>query len=261
MKWIIFPAALILVLGACTPMKLALPDELKNQHDAYSVKGRQGILINQKLSFGSYATSKVKRSWTRGSSARHGIGWGGTAQQEWVNIISTEYVQKKQTVNFNLTNGHLESDVYCVSNFNARDLQIGRRENSILNISLDLAGLGGSSSSFYYVQVFTQPDDAPWQLVLDNQAVHAQSKTYVGVLAKSRSEYYTLVPVTKLEKNGKTGNTLLGSVGFEFRNQHGQAVAAVSMIDNGMVFLGKTTEAERFLLANVCAALLLQEQI
>ena len=164
-------------------------------------------------------------------------------------------------MNFNLTNGRLESDVYCVSNFNARDLQIGRRENSILNISLDLAGLGGSSSSFYYVQVFTQPDEDPWQLVLDNQAVHARSKSYVGVLAKSSSEFYTLVPVTKLENNGKAGNTLLGSVGFEFRNPKGQAVAAVSMIDNGMVFLGKTSEEERFLLANVCAALLLQEQI
>jgi len=38
-------------------------------------------------------------------------------------------------------------------------------------------------------------------------------------------------------------------------------VAAVSLIDNGMVYLGRTTPEERFLLANACTALLLQEEI
>jgi exoribonuclease II len=38
-------------------------------------------------------------------------------------------------------------------------------------------------------------------------------------------------------------------------------VAAVSLIDKGMIYLAKTSVEERFLLANACAALLLQEQI
>jgi hypothetical protein len=50
-------------------------------------------------------------------------------------------------------------------------------------------------------------------------------------LATSKTEYYTLVPVTKLEKNGKTGNILGGSVGFEFQNEQGTAIAAVSLMD------------------------------
>ena len=41
----------------------------------------------------------------------------------------------------------------------------------------------------------------------------------------------------------------------------GVTVAAVSLVDNGMVFIGHTDAAERFLLANACAALLLQEAI
>jgi hypothetical protein len=38
-------------------------------------------------------------------------------------------------------------------------------------------------------------------------------------------------------------------------------VAAVSLVDSGMVFLGKTDPTERFLLANVSAALLLYQAI
>jgi hypothetical protein len=64
-----------------------------------------------------------------------------------------------------------------------------------------------------------------------------------------------------MEKNGKSGNILAGSVGFELFDPQGRSVAAVSLVDKGMVFLGKGNATERFLLANACAALLLQEQI
>ncbi|HWR31970.1 MAG TPA: hypothetical protein VN451_00475, partial [Chitinophagaceae bacterium] len=84
---------------------------------------------------------------------------------------------------------------------------------------------------------------------------------YTGLLAKSKDEYYTIVPVNKMEIKVKTGATLMGSIGFEFHNKEGKTVAAVSMIDKGMIYLGKTNPEERFLLANACTALLLQEQI
>ena len=54
---------------------------------------------------------------------------------------------------------------------------------------------------------------------------------------------------------------LAGSIGFEFRNAQGKAVAAVSTINNGMVFLPHVDKEERFLLANACTALLLQDII
>ena len=249
-----------MVIFSCAPGKLVVSDELKASHDEYSVKGTQGILIKQKLSFGAFKTTTVKRSWTRGGSSRTGLGWGGPTPEDWVNIISMEYINKRQTLNFSMTDGRHESDVYCVSRFNAKDLHLGRRENSILNIALDLSGGGGSSESTYYVQVFTK-NGAPWQLLLDNQAAQAKAKSYVGYLAKSDTEYYTIHPLTRLEHNGRNGHIPFGAAGFEIRNTTGKAVAAVSMIDQGVVFLGKTADEERFLMANVCAALLLQQQI
>jgi hypothetical protein len=52
-----------------------------------------------------------------------------------------------------------------------------------------------------------------------------------------------------------------GSAGFEIRNKDGKALAAVSMIDNGVVYLSDISPEEKILLSGVCAALLLQEQI
>jgi hypothetical protein len=152
--------------------------------------------------------------------------------------------------------------VYCVSKFNAQDLEIGKNPNSLLNIGMDILGIGGKSTSNYYVQIFSSSsDERPWEMVIDNQLSQARPKEYIGYLAKSKTSYYTIVPVTKLEQNGKSGNILAGSVGFEFRDMNGKAVAAVSLMNKGMVFLAKTTREERFLLANACTALLLQDII
>ncbi|HEX7846859.1 MAG TPA: hypothetical protein VF476_13740 [Chitinophagaceae bacterium] len=263
MKKILFISIITMVTAiGCTPFKMTVSDELKTNNDEYSVKGRNGTRIKQKISFGEYSSTNIKRSWTKGNSSRSGIGYYETNRMEWVNIISTEYINRKQTIRFNLSDGKNRSEVYCVSRFNAKDLEIGRNPNSILNIGMDILGVGGRSSSNYYVQVFAgEKDNRPWEMVIDNQLSQARPKEYIGYIAKSPTEYYSIVPVTKLEKNGKSGNILAGSIGFEFRNAQGQAVAAVSLIDNGMVFLGKSSAEERFLLANACTALLLQDVI
>lgn len=262
MKIILLATTLLLLFSACSPFKMAVHSDLQPAHDEYAVKGRQGILIKQKLSFGEYGTSTVKRSWTKGSSVRNGIGYIDPDRMKWVNIISTEYINRKQTLRYTLTSGALQSDVFCVSRFKAEDLIIGRRENSVPNIGLDLFGAGGESSSMYYVQIYPSgKNEQPWELVLDNQESQAHPGKYIGYLAKSKTAYYTLHPVRQLEKKGKVSNMPFGSVGFEFRNPAGKTLAAVSMMDKGMVYLGKTTPEERFLLANACTALLLQQQI
>lgn len=261
-----FIPSIILVAGvsaisACGSFKMAVSDDLHQAHDEYPVKGRQGILIKQKLSFGEFNTSTVKRSWTKGGTSRFGLGAGTPGSRDYTNIFSIEYINRRQTIFFGLTDGkENNSEVYAASKFKAKDLTVGN-PNNIVDIAIDLLGAGGRSESSYYVQIYTTPGEQPWQLLLDNQAAQAQPKKYTGVLAQGKDRYYTVVPVSKIEKNGKVGNTLAGSIGYEFRNPSGEAVAAVSLIDNGMVFMGKNDPSERFLLANACAALLLQEAI
>lgn len=249
------------VLG-CKPVKIAVSDELKQNSDEYAVKGRQGLLIKQKLAFGEFRTNVVKRSWTKGSSMHTGFGFGYPGRYDQTNIFSIDYSNKRQTIFFSLQDGNQNaSEVYCTSRFNARDFSLGNNPNSILNIVLDVLGKGGSSEDNYYVQIYTAPNEKPWQMMIDNQAAQAQPKKYTGVLAKDAHHFYTIKPVTKLDVGGKTGNMLGGSSGFEFLNEKGIPAGAVSLIDNGIVVIGKVSAEERFLLANACAALLLQEHI
>ena len=259
MRLLIIAAVATLLFTNCTPTKMAVSEELNLAKDEYPVKGRQGILINQKLSFGEYKTTKVKRSWTKGSSSKNGIGVYNE-KNEYINLISEEYIQRKQTINFSLSDGNFSSDVFCASRFDSRDLSIGKSENSIWNIALDISGVGFESQNLFYVQVYVD-DKSPWQLLLDNQASQAKAKEYSGVFARSKTEFYTIRPVSKLDQNGKIRNMPFGSVGYEISDKEGTAVAAVSLLDRGMIFLGKTNPSERFLLANLCAAILLQENI
>lgn len=263
MKAVLFTlVAATIMAGSCSTPKIAVSDDLKSGHDEYAVKGRQGLLINQKLSFGNYKTQRVKRSWTKGSSTYSGFGFGHPGTEDYTNIISNEYIRRRQTVFFSLEDlEQKKSEVYCTSRFNAREFTIGKSENSLLNIVLDIFGRGGSSDDKFYVQIYTTENQKPWQMMIDNQAAQTSARTYTGILAIDKEHFYTVVPVTKLEMKGKSGNILAGSVGFEFRDPANKTVAAVSLLDNGMVFLGKTSAEERFVLANACAALLLQQHI
>lgn len=249
-----------ILCSQCTTPKMAVSETGWENKQTFKVKGRQGILIKQKLSFGSYATNTVKRSWTKGNSSRTGI--GTVVNAAYQNIISVEYINKKQTIRFSLTDDkQQQSDVYCASKFAARDLQIGNRPNSIINIAEDLLGVTSQSTSFYYAQIYTDDKAGPWQLLLDNQAAQARAKSYQGVLALDKENYYTIKPVYKMETKKGNQPILGGSIGFEIFNPQQQPVAAVSLIDNGMVFMNSNSDKERFLLANLCAAILLQQEI
>jgi hypothetical protein len=255
-------SATVITLSSFGQFRIAVSEELQKANDEYKVKGRQGILIKQKLSFGEFSTATVKRSWTKGGSGYFGLGTGTPGKNDHTNIISLEYVNRKQTVFFNLSDGaDRKSEVFAASKFRSKDLEIGN-PNNIFNIAMDILGVGGRSESNYYVQIYTGSGNQPWQMVINNQAAQSQPGKYTGLLAQDKDNYYTIVPVTKIiRKNGKITNTLAGALGFEFRNAKGVAVAAVSLVDNGMVFMGRADAAERFLLANACAALLLQESI
>ncbi len=52
----------IILISSCAPGKMVVSDELKTNHDEYIVKGKDGTRIKQKMSFGEYATTQIKRS-------------------------------------------------------------------------------------------------------------------------------------------------------------------------------------------------------
>jgi hypothetical protein len=261
MKNIFLLLTTALLLVACQPMlpALSVPDTQKKE--PLPVKGRQGLLINQKLSFADYQTGKVKRSWTKGGNSRVGVLGTQSMNGVYIDLISKEYIDRKQTFSFQMSDSkNNQSDVYGASNFNAENLLIGNNPNSVVNILEDIYGKNDFSENVFYLQVFVNNETRPWELLLDNQAALA-NKNYVGFFAKDDNNYYTLKPIDKVETAKGPKSILMGSIGFEIINRDNEVVAAVSLIDNGLVYLLTEQPDERFLLANLCAALLLQQNI
>ncbi len=264
MRKLLFTITIAIVAAQCSPVVVNVSREDMDNLSEYSVKGRNGILINQKLSFGNYYTTDVNRSWTKGNDLKFGVSKGNITTGEYLNVISMEYINRKQTIRFNMAGENAaESAVFCVSKFKARELTLGD-PSQLASIGIDMAAVkGDQDQNMFYAQVHTPGSTQPWQLVVNNGLAQQQAKTYKGLLSKSKTDYYTIVPITSVkDKNGKAKNLLAGSLGYEFRNTQGVAVAAVSLVDNGMVYLDNMiTPEERFLLANACAALLLQQVI
>ncbi len=262
---LLFASIIILLLSGCSSVKIALQGEAWNDKETFLVKGRGIAFIKEKISFGNYATSYVKRSWTRGGNSKYGIGTGMPGTPEYANIISVGYIDKKQTLRFGLTDGTSnQSDVFAVANFNAREFQIGKNENSLLNIALDIFQQAKKpSTSMYYVQLYMNKEESPWQLIHDNYTSQQTAKNYIGYLTKSKNHYYQIVPISSVENNkGKIMNMPFGANGFAFLTKEGQPLAAVSLLDRGTVYFAKDILLdEKFLLANAATALLMQQEL
>jgi hypothetical protein len=237
--------------SSCTPFKIVMSDNLATAPEL-SVKGKNGILVNQKLSFGEYRTTKVNRSWTEGGSYNY-----GAMKTLWATSSA-----RRQAIHFSLQDSvGNSSEVFCIAKANAEDWTVGANPNSVVNIMGDLLGIGGRSDNTYGVNIYLPKEPAAWEILLDMNKSQGDSKRYIGYLAQSKDKYYTIHPITSVEKNGKKGILPIGSVGFEIRNKSGVGLAAVSMMDNGKVYLSGNDPHERFLLANACAALLLHQVI
>jgi hypothetical protein len=260
MQYISFLLFSMFMLIACSTAKIAVDDNDWGKTEQYDVKGRQGLMIRQKLSFGEYQTVSINRSWTRGSS----YGLAMPISSDWVDRLNIEWVKRKQTVRFNLVDAQgNRSEVTAFSKVQYRDLTIGHNPNSIVNIAGDILKIGDNGSDTYAVRIVPSANDYPWEMIIDNNAAQRNPRKYVGLLARSKNEYYTIQPIYKLTgKNGKSVNIpMSGSVGFEIKNRAGDTYAAVSLIDNGVVYFTEIPEEEKFLLANAMAALLLQQDL
>lgn len=245
--------ALCINMNSYAGFKIATGEPLHSQQQIYAAKGRMGILIKQKLTFGDYYTTMVKRSAIRK--------WSGI--DGFPGMIWTEHMQGRQSVHFRLSNGTDTSDVMAVSRVSARDLLIGTAPGTT-RLPGSIVALFKSteiSNNNYSVSIVNKTGEEPWELFLDNTEAQVRRKEPAGYVRRG-DDYYTIEPVWQVEKkNGQIANMAFGSVGFEIKDKDQQVVAAVSLIDNGEVYLGPGSAYDKLLYANVCAALLLQSNI
>ncbi len=250
------------VLIKSQPMGLALEGDEWKDIQEYPVKGKNGILTQEKLTFGEYKTVEVDRSWTKGTEVTSGLTQGIPTDEFYKKIITTDKIHKKQKLYFSLSDSDgNQSEAFSVSQLDAKDFNIGNSSVSAFNLALNLAGPGIKSSNFSFTKLYVGQSPEGWEMFIDNEAAVAQPKKYIGYLAKNDNEFYTIIPLSRVKsKKGKIGTMPFGSAGFEIRNKSGHPLAAVSLIDNGIIYLKEIDPQERLLIATACTALLLRPE-
>ena len=252
----------VIVLVSCKSPEPALKGDWSSV-EKYEVKGRNGWTFNEHLSFGNYRTVTVKRSWTKGSGAFAGWSIYKPGYNEVEKVFGIDYSQRKQKLRFELTdNYNNESAVFCVTEVKSANFVIGSYPNSVVNSVSSLLEIGDDWKNGFWVNIYLKNSNRPWELVINNNQAQRHRKSYIGFLALDSRTYYIIRPIYSLKnKSGESVDILGGSFGFEIQDQNGSPLAAVSLIDNGMVYMKDLPNEEKFLLANACAALLMQQQI
>ena len=122
-------ALMVMAAPACGTVGYAVPGELSTVSPV-AVSGRQGVLVNQRLSFGAYTTDEVRRSATRAT--------------EEADILRGEHGEYRQRYQFALHRGGAKvADVACVAEGSgAQTLNVVWRSKRTLQCEVNLAGGG-----------------------------------------------------------------------------------------------------------------------
>jgi hypothetical protein len=229
------PFALFLLLfllsNACTLPKMLVPDDLASNAQLLPVKGKQGWMIKQKLSFGDYVTDKVKRGWTSSYHAGFVLKFQGAKQKLF--FASTAPNGKK-------------TEVFCLNKVKEEELPLS-----------DWFSIPLSMEDVFSGSIVTGGD--AWDFVVYNPNNRNALQASSGLLRNGIREI-TITEVNKMEgKNSALSQFMI--YGYVLR-ENGKPLAAVETINNGRVWLrNDLSDDQRHLLQNMAAALLLRADL
>lgn len=233
-----------LFLSACSSMQIDVPNNELVQHP---VKGTQGLRVNQTVTFANYQTQYVKRSWNKGSKRAFGFSNG----QESV-MLGSEKKKNEMTFALSSANGD-HSEVFMINGLKSRNLFVNLGEKVEVNAKRyrDKDSLLNSC----YTQIYLADAETPWLMQINNAAVEMYKDGVVGKIVLDKENYYTVKTVIKTKPKSISKIPM----GFQFENKNGEIVGAVSLIDNGTIFLKKSDEKEKLLISSAALVLLLRD--
>ena len=271
MRTLYISLAVLVLMASCTPAKLSVPDQFSSQATKMPVKGINGWQVNQKLSFGDYTTSKIKRGWD----------FKASVQYTKFHISPEEYLLKVFDINtdkntnyqrnrfqYTIQQGELEAEIYATEKF---------KENQLVYKSNN-PWIGNASQTRHYEYAFTAailPLNAeqkdPWSLVLVNSYDQAKDtakslfdRPYVEEegYATNGKENITIRPlrIDKVKtKSGKDTQIFGGKMltGYEIK-WDGGVVGIIDIMDNNIWIYNDLTKDEKLVIASISSAILLK---
>lgn len=262
---------ILIALSSCTAAKVSVPDQFSSQATKHSVKGINGWQVNQRLSFGNYATSKIKRGWDFTASVQY-TKFRIRPEEAVLKVfdINTDNNTNTQRGKFQYTleDGNNITEIYATEKF--REKQLVYKSNN--------PWIGNASKTNRYEYAFTaaivpvsNQEQQPWSLVLVNKydiandkerglfdRPHVEEEGY----ATNGKENITIRPL-RIEKvttaSGKQTKVFGGKLfsGYELRWDDG-VVAIVDILDNNIWLVNDLDPKEKLILASVSSALMLK---
>ncbi len=261
----------IIVLSSCTAAKVQVPEKFSSQATQMSVKGINGWQVGQKLSFGPYTTSTIKRGWDFSASLQY-TKFRIKPEEALLKVfdINTDNNINWQRSRFQYTlqDGDNIAEIYATEKFSEKQL-VYKSNNP---------WIGNASKTDRYEYAFTAaivPLTAaaaePWSLVMidkydiaSDTARKLFDRPYVEQegYATNGKENITIRPL-RIEKittaKGKETKVFGGKMlsGYELQ-WDGGVVAIIDILDNSIWLYNDLEKGDKLVLSSIASAILLK---
>lgn len=229
MKKLVVLSVLLLTLSACADYNILLNQDMRDEAKMMPVKGRQGLRINQKVSFGEFYTNRVRRGWTTSYNIPF--------------VLRFQGAHEKLSFSQFDANGN-EAVVSAVGKFRSTELPI-------------LGGYFGiplKYKHYFAGNIYLPKSGKTYDFVVYNPEANFKLLPTSGFL-KSDDFTVEVHGVTQLDDR-KVWN--IDNLGFEYKTQE-RSVGAVQIFNKGKVWIRKgLLEEQQLVLAALSTALMIR---
>jgi len=261
----------IVALTSCTAAKVSVPEKFSSQVTQMPIKGLNGWMISQKLSFGPYQTSSIKRGWDFTSSLQY-TKFSINPEEMLLRVfdISTDKrdLRQRNKFQYTLEDGNLVSEIYATEKFSEKQLVYKSNNPYIGSVS--------KTNKYEYsftaaIMPLTAKNNDPWSLVLINRYDIAKDtarrifdRPYVEEegYATNGKENIAIRPLrieSVTTKSGKQTKVFGGKLlsGYEIQ-WDGGVVGIIDILDNNIWITNDLEPADKLIVSSIASAILLK---
>lgn len=235
MKNLLFFAFITILLSACSTPEMLLTNDLKSDVNTYNVKGMNGFQLNQHIKYGEFNTSKIKRGWIKGYDADFILHFQGA----------------KEKLHFTQKVGDGKE---------AKVMAVGKFRNVELDLINDFFAIALKDENTFAGTIIPQEDRAAWDFIIYDADGGTFKNTTGGFATNANGDKIEIRGVRKMEDN-KAKIFGLMVKGYEFYKD-GQPIGAVSLIQNGKVWMKKGLDANtELVLSSMMTAVMVRNNL
>jgi hypothetical protein len=261
----------IVTITSCTTAKLPVAEDFSAQSTKMPVKGLNGWMLNQQLTFGNFQTSKIKRGWDFQGSLQY-TKFSIRPEEAILKVfeIDTDNKRLKQKNKFQYTieGENAIAEVYATEEFTEKQL-VYKSNNP---------WIGSASKTKNYNYAFTAAivplttkNAHPWSLVLintydinkdTNRKIFGRPNVQEEGYATDGTESIAIAPMRVDKVAGKEGKetkvlggNLLGGYQMSIDNK---PIAIIDILDNSIRIANNIEQAKKIVVSSIASAILLK---